>query len=196
MHKKISSSNLNIQVLSNYDTGDYVPGTAFWKNALWYFVGSRILKSYWIPSSSFKIWLLRKFGSQIGHGVYIKPGIRVKFPWRLKIGNNCWIGEDVWIDNLAYVTLEDNVCISQGVYLCTGNHDWTDPRFRLNIKEIYLANECWIAAKSVVGPGVCVEEGAVLTLGSVAIKSLKSMTIYTGNPAMPVKIRQLKNTHH
>lgn len=41
-----------------------------------------------------------------------------------------------------------------------------------------------------IGPGVTIGRGAVLTLGSVTTYSLESMTIYSGNPAQPVKRRK------
>jgi len=67
--------------------------------------------------------ILRWFGAKIGQGVRIKTGVRVKFPWRLIIQDFVWIGEDAWLDNLDLITIESHCCISQGVYLCTGNHD-------------------------------------------------------------------------
>ena len=33
--------------------------------------------------------------------------------WKLTVG----LGENVWIDNLETVTIQDNVCISQGAFL-------------------------------------------------------------------------------
>ena len=113
-------------------------GESLWKQVLWFFIGFPLLKSYFIPFSFFKVKLLRLFGAKVGRGVRIKPDLRVKFPWLLSIGNHCWIGESVWIDNIESVKIEDQVCISQGVYLCTGNHDWSDPNFGYISKSIHI----------------------------------------------------------
>jgi putative colanic acid biosynthesis acetyltransferase WcaF len=177
--------------LDQYTVGNYTPGAPFWQQLLWYFLGSPLVESHWLPISAFKVWLLRCFGAQIGKNVNIKPGVRVKFPWRLIVGDCVWIGEDTWIDNVAAVTIESHVCISQGVYLCTGNHDWNYPHFQLIPAPIYIQESSWIAAKCLVGPGVTVGRGAVLTLGGVAVKSLEPMTIYAGNPAQQIKRRHL-----
>ena len=84
---------------------------------LWYFFGLPLLRSYYAPVSALKCAILRLFGANIGQGVYIKPGVRVKFPWYLAVGDYCWFGEDLWIDNLAPVTIGSNVCISQAAYV-------------------------------------------------------------------------------
>jgi putative colanic acid biosynthesis acetyltransferase WcaF len=177
--------------LDRYTVGSYTPGAPYWKQLLWYFIGSPLVQSYWLPMSALKVWLLRCFGAEIGQGVRIKPGVRVKFPWRLAIGDYVWLGEDAWIDNLALVTIESHVCISQGVYLCTGNHDWSHPHFELKTAGIHLEESSWIAARAVIGPGVTVGKGAVLVLGGVTGRSLDPMTIYSGNPAQPLKARKM-----
>ncbi|MFW6296475.1 MAG: WcaF family extracellular polysaccharide biosynthesis acetyltransferase [Halothece sp.] len=175
--------------LNTYTTGSYTPGASFIKQILWYFLGYPLVRSYLLPFSKLKVFILRFFGAKIGQGVRIKPGVRIKFPWRLVIGDYVWIGENVWIDNLATVTLESHVCLSQDVYLCTGNHDWSDPSFKLLIGEIYIQEGSWIAARATIGPGVTVGQGAVLGLGAVTGRSLEPMTIYAGNPAQVVKKR-------
>lgn len=167
-------------------------GAPLWKQLLWFFIGFRLVRSYLIPISSFKVWLLCLFGSQIGTGVRIKPDVRVKFPWLLTIGDHCWIGESVWFDNIEPIVIENHVCISQGVYLCTGNHDWSDPTFKYISKTIHIESESWLAASSSVGPGVRVGRGAILTMGSVALKNLGPMVIYSGNPAIATKKRTIK----
>lgn len=179
--------------LDQYTLNQYSPGAPYWKQFLWYVVGSPFVRDRLIPSL-WKCWMLRAFGASIGQGVRIKPGVRIKFPWRLTVGNYVWIGECAWLDNLAPITLENHVCLSQSVYLCTGNHDWSHPHFQLRIAPILIQQGCWIAARSTIGPGVTVKQGAVLTLGSVAGKSLDSMTIYAGNPAQPIQRRTFNPT--
>jgi putative colanic acid biosynthesis acetyltransferase WcaF len=177
--------------LDQYDQGSYTPGASWLRQVLWYGIGSPALKSGMLPFSGFKVWLLRSFGATIGQGVRIKPGVKIKFPWRLTVGDYVWIGEKAWLDNLAEITLDSHVCLSQGVYLCTGNHDWNVPQFSLRTAPIWIQSGSWIGAKAVVGPGVTVGSGAVLTLGSVANQDLDPMTIYQGNPAQPIKKRLL-----
>lgn len=181
-------SNSIVQ-LSQYQITNYTPGAPFWKQLLWFFLGEPFVRSRWIPISGLKVWMLRSFGAAIGKGVRIKPGVRIKFPWRLTIGNHCWIGEDAWFDNLAPIVLGNNVCVSQAVYFCTGNHDWTAPLFDLKVAPITVESGSWLAARSTIAPGVRIGEGAVLSLGSVAVRSLDSWTIYAGNPAIAIKPR-------
>ena len=175
--------------LDNYTVGTYTPGAKIVKQLLWYFVGSPLFRSYWLPFTGFKVWILRRFGAKIGQQVTIKPGVKVKFPWRLTVGDYVWIGENAWLDNVAPITIDSHVCLSQDVYLCTGNHDYSDRNFKLIPAPIHIQQGSWIAARAIVGPGVTVGEGAVLGLASVTGRSLKPMIIYAGNPAQPLKQR-------
>jgi putative colanic acid biosynthesis acetyltransferase WcaF len=177
--------------LDRYTVGEYSPGAPLWRQVAWYYLGSPVVKSYWIVGSGFKCAVLRWFGAQIGEGVRIKPGLQVKFPWRLVVGDFVWLGENCWIDNVAIVTIDSHTCLSQGVYLCTGNHDWSSPTFDLKDLPIQIGTGCWIAARASIGPGVVVGDGAVLCLSSVTGRSLDPMTVYAGNPAQPIKQRKI-----
>lgn len=119
------------------------------------------------PFNATRVAALRLFGACIGKRVVVKPGCKVKFPWRLEVGDECWIGEDCWIDNLAKVTIGPGSCISQGAYLCTGNHDWRKETFDLTPAPITIGAGVWIAAKAIVAPGVNIGNGAIVTLGTV-----------------------------
>ena len=178
--------------LSRPDNSAYDKGrSALWR-ILWHFAGLPLLRANWLPVSAIKVRLLRLFGARVGRGIYWKPGVRVKFPWHLTVGDHCWIGEDAWIDNLAQVTIGSNVCLSQGAYLCTGNHDWTTPNMKLFTRPITLRDGCWVGARSVVCPGVTIGEGAVLAAGGVTAKDIPAFEIWAGNPARFVKTRELK----
>lgn len=154
-----------------------------WFQVAWLFMGLPLFRSTWLPGEGWRIALLRLFGARVGHGVRIRTGVRVKYPWLLCVGDDCWIGEECWIDNMAEVVLGNNVCISQGCYLCTGNHDWTDESFRMFAQGISLEDGCWVASRSVICPGVVIGESAIAAIGSVVMNSIPAGEIHGGNPA-------------
>ena len=119
----------------------------------------------------------------------IKPNVKITFPWKLTLGDHVWLGEECWLLNLAPITLEDSVCISQRAFLCTGNHNYKSPSFDLITKPIQVERGAWIGAGAFVGPGVSVGSHAVLAAGSVATKDLEPYGIYQGNPAVRVRER-------
>jgi putative colanic acid biosynthesis acetyltransferase WcaF len=171
--------------LDKFSATGFDRGASRLKEILWVGIGAPVLKSF-VPGSCWRAILLRSFGASIGRRTVWKTGVRVKFPWRLIIGHNCWIGEEAWIDNLAQVTLEDHTCISQGAYLCTGNHDWSLETFDLVVQDIYVETGAWIGAKSIVCPGTRIQKGAIVTAGSVANGTLDCYTIYRGNRAAAI----------
>lgn len=176
--------------LANYSSHEFDRGRPVLLELLWLCVQFVFVSSF-IPGSTHRRFLLRLFGAQIGSGVIIKPHVKVKFPWRLTINDNSWVGENVWIDNLAEVKIGANTCVSQDTYFCTGSHNWNSRSFDLITKPISVGNSVWVSARSTIGPGVSIGNGAVLGLGSVATKDLVAWTIYSGVPAQPIKKREL-----
>jgi putative colanic acid biosynthesis acetyltransferase WcaF len=153
------------------------------QQVVWLLAGLPIVGSRWLPGAAWRVSVLRLFGARIGSGVRIKTGVRIKYPWRLRVGNDCWIGEDCWIDNMADVVMGNDVCLSQGCYLCTGNHDWKDPSFSMFASPIVLEDGCWVASRSVLGPGVVIGESGIAAIGSVVWQSIPAGEIHGGNPA-------------
>jgi putative colanic acid biosynthesis acetyltransferase WcaF len=177
--------------LSSFDNSWYSPGRPRAVRALWFFLGLPLQRCSLQPGSAVRAVLLRLFGARVGPGVVIKPGVRVKYPWHLSVGAHAWIGEDVWIDNLAPVALGDHACVSQGAYLGTGNHDWSDPAFGLFVRPVTLAGGAWVGARSVICPGVSLGECAIAAAGSVVSANIPPFEIHAGNPASFVKSRRI-----
>lgn len=177
--------------LSRFENASYNPGRSSIVRILWFAIGLPLLRCSILPASSLRRALLRLFGAEIGEAAVIRPGCRVKYPWNLKAGKHCWFGEDCWIDNLTLVRIGDNVCISQGAYLCTGNHDWEDPAFGLIVRPIRIEDGAWIGARSSVGPGTVIGESAVVGLGAVVTRNVPAGEIHAGNPATFIRHRQI-----
>ncbi len=180
-------------LLKQFDNSWYQPGRSRLWQAAWFFGGLPLLRCSIAPGSGWRVRLLQLFGAAIGSGVVVKPGVRVKYPWRLTLGNDCWLGEDAWLDNLAGITLGDNVCVSQGAYLCTGNHDWSDPAFSLLLGPITLGEGSWVGAQAFIAPGITVGEQAVAAAGSVVTKNIPAGQVYAGNPAVFVRERSIRH---
>lgn len=178
--------------LSKFNNDWYKPGNKV-KVILWFFVNSLVINNYFPIPVFVKVFVLKLFGAKIGKNVTIKPAVNIKYPWFLEIGNNVWIGETAWIDNFVKVVIEDNVCISQGALLLTGNHDYKKSTFDLIPKEIYLEKGVWIGAKSVVCGGIKCMSHSVLAVSSVATKDLQPYVIYQGNPAKAIRERIISN---
>lgn len=178
--------------LDTFNIGNFDKGAGFIKQTLWYFVNALFVRASWNPFMGIKIALLKAFGAKIGKGLVIKNNVCIKFPWKLTIGDYVWLGENCWIDNLDKVTIGNQVCISQGALLLTGNHDYTLTSFDYRNAPIVIEDGAWIGAKAVVCPGVIVHSHAILTVGSIATKEMEDYGIYQGNPAKLIRLRLIK----
>lgn len=176
--------------LSRFNNDWYKSGGR-WKIVSWFLVNPIFLNTYLPIPMVIKRAVLQLFGAKLGTGVVIKPAVNIKYPWLLQLGNHVWIGEQVWIDNLSEVVIGNNVCLSQGAMLLTGNHDYSRATFDLTTRPITLADGVWIGAKAVVCAGVRCESHAVLAVNSVATRSLEAYGIYQGNPAVLVRQRTI-----
>jgi putative colanic acid biosynthesis acetyltransferase WcaF len=59
------------------------------------------------------------------------------------------------------------------------------------IKPIILEEGVWLAAGSMVSGGVVCASHSVLSFGSVTTKSLEPYSIYSGNPCVKIKTREI-----
>ena len=139
-----------------------------------------VMESGWFPLSGIKSRLLRLFGAKIGAGVVFKPHVRIKYPWRLEIGDHCWIGQESWIDNLADVAIGDHVCVSQKSYLCTGSHDHRRSTFDLITGTIRVESGAWLGARCTVLQNVVIGADAIVAGGSVVHKDVEPAAIVGG----------------
>ncbi|MFD2569444.1 WcaF family extracellular polysaccharide biosynthesis acetyltransferase [Spirosoma soli] len=176
--------------LSRFNNSWYNPGPR-WKVLLWFLANPVFINSYLPIPVSIKLAILRLFGAKLGTGVMVKPALNIKYPWLLQVGNYVWIGEHVWIDNLSKVVIGDNACLSQGCMILTGNHDYRRSTFDLTTQPITIEDGVWIGAKAVVCAGVQCGSHAVLSVNSVATRSLDAYGVYQGNPAIFVRQRTI-----
>ena len=187
--KKKTNKTVN---LSSFSNSEWNIGASKFKQLLWLICSFLFFQNPLFIFYKPKQILLKIFGAKIGLNLIIKPSVKIKFPWKLIIGDNCWIGEDVWIDNLDYVRISNNVCISQGAYLLTGNHNYNKEQFDLITKPIIIKNGVWIAAKSILLPGSICLENSIVGVGCVFGGKAEINMIYQNQKPSSVKKRKIK----
>lgn len=148
---------------------------------LWYLL-SILFISTPLPGSKLRISFLRLFGAKIGKNCLIKPCVKIKHPWLLRIGDYTWIGEGVTIDNIFPVIIGSSTCISQNVYFCSGNHNFRSSKFEYKKQVIKVHGQCWICACAILAPGTQISRCTVVGIGSSAKGVLSPNSIYYGNP--------------
>jgi putative colanic acid biosynthesis acetyltransferase WcaF len=181
------------QLRKTFQKKEFRVGASRIRLLAWYFVSILVFRSGMMPFSNILVAILRLFGADIGKDVRIKPGIYIRYPWKLRVGDHSWLA-DCYIDNLDQVTLGKNVCLSQQSMLLTGNHNYKLVEFDLFTKPIELGDGVWVGAKSLVLPGVSARSHAVLTAGSTAVKTLDAYGIYQGNPAIRIRQRLISKS--
>jgi putative colanic acid biosynthesis acetyltransferase WcaF len=173
--------SLNAFTGSGYDKGRAV----LWQ-ALWFACQTLIFGKWWCPAA-LRPRLLRAFGADIGDRVFIRHHVRVLWPWKLTIGDDCWIGEGAWLLNLEPITLGHDVCVSQEVFLCTGSHDRHSPSFEYDNGPITVGDSAWIGARATVLRGVTVGPRAVVAACARITKDVPAGALTQGDPTRDTK---------
>jgi len=155
-------------------------------------VGSAFFRFSPRPFFAWRAWLLRRFGAHVGGRVHVYPSVRIVIPWNLSIGDDSSIGEEALIYNLGPVTIGARATVSHRAHLCAGSHDYGDPTLPLLRLPISIGDDVWVCAQSLVGPGVSIGDGAVVGAGAVVMKDVAAWTVVAGNPAQPVKRREMR----
>lgn len=132
--------------------------------AAWYVTGALFFQSALLGliPSPVKAAILRGFGARVGGGLVCKSRVTIKYPWFLSVGDNVWLGETAWIDNHCQVSIGSDTCISQGVCIYTGNHDWNDPAFGFRCAPVSIGEGVWVTAFQRLGPGTTVPSDCVV----------------------------------
>jgi putative colanic acid biosynthesis acetyltransferase WcaF len=142
----------------------------------------------WQISSSLRVRVLRLFGADIGSGVVFRPRTRVKFPWKLHIGEDAWIGEGVWFHNQDHIYVGHDVCISQDTFLTTGSHAHRK-NMALVTRPIRIEPGVWITSRCMILGGVTVGRSALISPMTVVSSDVAPNKVVSGPRSIPTTDR-------
>ena len=160
--------------------------------AVWMLVGKPIFRISFHNWYGFRAALLRLFGARIGTGVAIRPSVNIEVPWMVEIDDDATVGDYAIIYSLGMVTIGKRSIISQYAHLCAGTHDYADHAFKLIRDPVTVGSDVWVGTDAFIGPGVKIGDLSVVGARSSVYKDLPPRMVCVGNPAKPIKERNLK----
>jgi len=194
-HPALPASLHTVSILDAKQSGLTTGGPSFsLRNrlirALWIVVW--LLGARWTPRQlhPWRRFLLRSFGASMAPGSDVRGSATVWLPSNLEMHERALIGPGVTCYCMGRIVLGHDVIVSQRAHLCAGTHDYNTPDFQLQARPISIGAHAWVAAEAFVGPGAVIGEGVVLGARAVALGKLEPWTVYSGNPAQPVRARR------
>ena len=162
-----------------------------WKASFeWVFLNHFLSK---FPSSTFRIFCLKKFGANIEKNVRIFSGGEFRAPGGLIIKNGSSIGHRSILDARRGLRIGKNVTLATEVMIWTLHHDYNDVHFMVKGGMTTIEDFVWIGSRSIILPGVTIGEGAIVAAGAVVTKDVLPYTVVGGIPAKQIALREKKD---
>lgn len=125
----------------------------------------------------------------ISDWVYILP-----YGGFIEIGENCSINAFCHINGNGGLKIGNNVRIAANSVIIPSNHRFDNPSIPIidqgEIKKgIFIEDDVWIGAGTIILDGVMIGKGSVVGAGSVVTKSVPPMTVVAGVPATTIRQR-------
>lgn len=158
---------------------------------IWGIVNKTFFRYGLFFSRKFRIHLLNFFGAKIHNTCSINRNTIIDYPWNLTMGEKSSLGINTWAYCLDKITIGENCCIGNEVYLLTGSHNIKSSTFELVTHPIIIGNGVWISTRANILPKVSIGDFTVIAMGSVVTKNTEKFDVIGGNPAKFIKKRKI-----
>ncbi len=107
----------------------------------------------------------------------------------LSIGDNSYLGRFIHINAYSSVVIEENVLISDRVFISDVHHAYQNPDIPImnqgvtTPSPVLLKKGCWIGGGAVIMPGVTIGHNAVVAANAVVTHDVPDRMIARGVPA-------------
>jgi acetyltransferase-like isoleucine patch superfamily enzyme len=118
----------------------------------------------------------------------------INFPDRLVLGRNVGISPYSQLNAAGGIEIGDDTLVGPGCMIWSVNHRFGDTAVCIRMQgydpqPVVIEQDCWIAGKVVILPGLRIGAGSVVAAGAVVTRSCEPRSILAGVPAKCVGSR-------
>lgn len=129
---------------------------------------------------------MREVFASCGENCYIELPFRANWGGHhLHMGSGVYVNSNLTIVDDGNIYVGDKVMFGPNVTIATANHP-IDPELRARglqyNKDVYIGENAWIGANTVIVPGVRIGKNTVIGAGSVVTKDIPDNVVAVGNP--------------
>lgn len=167
----------------------------FWFNLYSWVTGILWVGGELLPQGARKVifqLLLKRYdkSSIIDYKTYIRYPSHVKIGSRTTINRGCCLFASHYHKDVE-ISIGNHVAVGPGTYFLAAGHDYRTRDLADTAESIYVEDDVWIGARSIILQGVTIGKGAVIAAGSVVTRNVPPYTIAAGVPARVIKEREL-----
>ncbi len=131
------------------------------------------------------------YGGPAANNIFYCSGVDIVQYKNVIIGKNNSFGGNVKITAYSPVEIGNDCMFAFGVIINTATHDHNVEKMNTTFitKPIKIGSNVWCGTNSIILPGVCIGDGAVIGAGSVVTKNVPANVIVGGIPAKFIKNR-------
>lgn len=138
--------------------------------------------------------MLRYKARHLGKQVTIHPGVYIRNPENLIVGNRTNINHGSELYAAGGITIGDDSMIAYRVMIMSDTRTYMGSKLLKKrgeriTKPVLIGNDVWVGAGAFILPGVVIADHAIIAAGSIVTKDVEEWSIVGGNPAKVIGSR-------
>jgi acetyltransferase-like isoleucine patch superfamily enzyme len=149
----------------------------------------------WLPDNVLFInlrgFLSKPFFKKCGYGLGIGRNVCFYNPSKIEIGNNVYIAYGCWFS--GNINIENDVLFGPYCVLAPTHHTFKNGSYRFSENsegKINIFSGSWLGAHAMIIGNSSLGKGSLLAANSVLNSNTEDYSIYGGNPARLIKIKE------
>ena len=130
--------------------------------------------------------ILSELLGSIGEHVIIRPPFYCDYGYNIRLGSGVFLNFGCMLLDVVPIEIGDGTLIGTSVQILAADHP-RDPALRRqgleNGKPIKIGRNVWIGSGTIILPGICIGDDAIIGAGSVVTRDVATGMTVMGNPA-------------